>query len=175
MFTTSVMLWTSSSYTKRLAIALTTCLILDEVNCDAALASDYNPRDSFEHSSTESAATSHTHTTHTGPSAATGGGPSNEEWRTPPAPVPPALQPPPRPFSLLRAFVPSFVFVWISLAVLTLLVFETDWAPLRPLKRKPELVSLRHHYYAPLKEYLRKKVIELFWFPPAVLLVVRYS
>ncbi|XP_026320190.1 FERM domain-containing protein 5 isoform X2 [Hyposmocoma kahamanoa] len=127
-----------------------------------ALASDYNPRDSFEHSSTESAATSHTHITHTGPPTAAGGGSSNEEWRAPPAPVPPALQPPPRPFSLLRAFVPSFVFVWISLAVLTLLVFETDWAPLRPLKRKPELVSLRHHYYAPLKEYLRKKVIELF-------------
>lgn len=147
------------------SIALITCFIFDEVNCDAALASDYNPRDSFEHSSTESAATSHTHTTHTGPAGAAGGaagGPSGDEWRAPPAPVPPALQPPPRPFSLLRAFVPSFVFVWISLAVLTLLVFETDWAPLRPLKRKPELVSLRHHYYTPLKEYLRKKVIELF-------------
>ncbi|XP_049882492.1 FERM domain-containing protein 5 isoform X3 [Pectinophora gossypiella] len=110
---------------------------------------EYNPRDSFEHSSTESGATTHTLHPH-------------EEWsRAPPAP-PPALQPPPRPFSLLRAFVPSFIFVWLSLALLTLLVFETDWPPLRSLKRKPELVSLRHHYYAPLKEYLKKKVIELF-------------
>ncbi|KAJ2948028.1 hypothetical protein O0L34_g9825 [Tuta absoluta] len=118
-------------------------------------AMDYNPRDSFEHSSTESGATTHTtHTTHTHT--------THEEWaRPPPAPTP-ALQPPPRPFSLWRAFVPSFIFVWLSLALLTLLVFETDWAPLRSLKRKPELVALRHHYYAPLKEYLKRKVIELF-------------
>lgn len=72
------------------------------------------------------------------------------------------LTPAPRPFSLLRAFVPSFVVVWLCLALLALLLFETDWAPLRDLKRKPELVALRRHYYAPLKDYLKRKVVELF-------------
>ncbi|XP_041975553.1 FERM domain-containing protein 5 [Aricia agestis] len=80
---------------------------------------------------------------------------SAEEWR-------PALQPPPRPFSLLRAFVPSFLLVCFCLALTALVVFETDWPPLRALKHKPELMSLRHHYYVPLKEYLKRKVIELF-------------
>lgn len=119
---------------------------------------DYQ-RDSVEHSSSESAGTTHTHT-HTQPHTHTHAhAHAQDEWR-----APPALHPAPRPFSLLRAFVPSFIFVCLSLALLTLLVFETDWPPLRPLKRKPELLSLRHHYYAPLKEYLKRKVIELFWF-----------
>lgn len=108
---------------------------------------EYSQRDSFEHSSSESGVTSHTHA-------------GAEEWRAPP----PALQPPPRPFSLLRAFVPSFIFVWVSLGLVALLVFETDWVFFSALKRKPELISLRRHYYVPLKEYLKRKVIELFWF-----------
>ncbi|XP_052738480.1 FERM domain-containing protein 5 [Bicyclus anynana] len=110
---------------------------------------EYSARDPFEHSSTESASTTHvTYVSQTSHVA--------DDWR------PPALQPPPRPFSLLRAFVPSFLFVWLSLALAALLLFETDWPVLRQLKRKPELVSLRHHYYTPLKEYLKRKVIELF-------------
>ncbi|KPJ07350.1 FERM domain-containing protein 5 [Papilio machaon] len=119
--------------------------------CDktSAACPEYSARDLFEHSSTESAATHGTHGTH-GTHAS-----HAEEWR-------PALQPPPRPFSLLRAFVPSFLFVWLSLALTALLVFETDWPLLRHLKRKPEIISLRHHYYAPLKEYLKKKIVELF-------------
>lgn len=122
---------------------------------------EYSARDPFEHSSTESGATTHvTHGSHaTHASHVTHGAHvthPGDEWGRP------ALQPPPRPFSLLRAFVPSFVFVWLSLALAALLLFETDWPPLRPLKRKPELISLRHHYYAPLKEYLKRKVVELF-------------
>ncbi|XP_045511615.1 FERM domain-containing protein 5 [Colias croceus] len=115
---------------------------------DKSVCAEYT-RDSFEHSSTESGATTHvTHVSHASQPA--------DDWR------PPALQPPPRPFSLLRAFVPSFLFVWLSLALAMLFIFETDWPLFRPLKRKPEIVSLRHHYYAPLKEYLKKKVVELF-------------
>lgn len=67
-----------------------------------------------------------------------------------------------RRFSLLRTFVPSFLFVSISLVFLTVVVFETDWPALRVLKRKPELLSLHYHYYNPLKEYLKRKLIELF-------------
>ncbi|XP_052757766.1 FERM domain-containing protein 5 [Galleria mellonella] len=128
-------------------------------------APEYSLRDSFEHSSSESGAT---HASGGGSgggggaaagAAGGGGGPLPDEWSRLAAP---ALQPPPRPFSLLRAFVPSFLFVWLSLALAALLLFETDWPPLRALKHKPELVALRRHYYAPLKEYLRRKVVELF-------------
>ncbi|XP_013133155.1 PREDICTED: FERM domain-containing protein 5 isoform X2 [Papilio polytes] len=116
-------------------------------------------RDAYEHSSTESAATHGTHGTHVsglhGAQGVSGVSGAQEEWRA-------ALQPPPRPFSLLRAFIPSFLFVWLSLALGALLLFETDWPLLQQLKRKPEIISLRHHYYTPLKEYLKKKVIELF-------------
>ncbi|XP_053610998.1 FERM domain-containing protein 5 isoform X2 [Plodia interpunctella] len=108
-------------------------------------APEYSLRDSFEHSSTESGATC--------PAA-----PPPADWGR----LPPALQPPPRPFSLLRAFVPSFLFVWLSLALLALLVFETDIALFKSLKHKPEFIALRRHYYAPLKEYLRRKMVELF-------------
>ncbi|XP_060808114.1 FERM domain-containing protein 5 isoform X4 [Amyelois transitella] len=111
----------------------------------ACAAPEYSLRDSFEHSSSESGAT---------PRAGAAPAP---DWA-----LPPALQPAPRPFSLLRAFVPSFLFVWLSLALLAVLVFETDWPPFKPLKHKPELIALRRHYYAPLKEYLRRKMVELF-------------
>ncbi|XP_050681938.1 FERM domain-containing protein 5 [Leptidea sinapis] len=129
-------------------IALACC---DQLRADdkQTTCPEYNIRDSFEHSSTESGATTHaTHVSH--------GSQPADDWR------PPALQPPPRPFSLIRAFVPSFLFVWLSLALVALLLFETDWSLLRSLRRKPEIVSLRHHYYAPLKEYLKKKIVELF-------------
>lgn len=115
----------------------------------AAACPEYGARDPFEHSSTESGGTTHgTYASHASHAAA-------DEWR-------PALQPAPRPFSLVRAFVPSFLAVWLALALAALLLFETDWPPLRALKRKPELVSLRHHYYAPLKDYVKRKLIELF-------------
>lgn len=65
-------------------------------------------------------------------------------------------------FSLVRAFVPSFLFVWASLALLALLLFETDWEALRDLKRRPDLRALRTVYYKPLKDYLRTKLLELF-------------
>ncbi|KOB75096.1 Band 4.1 [Operophtera brumata] len=115
---------------------------VDIMLAHSCAAPEYSQRDSFEHSSSESGVTSHTHA-------------GAEEWRAPP----PALQPPPRPFSLLRAFVPSFIFVWVSLGLVALLVFETDWVIFSALKQKPELISLRRHYYVPLKEYLKRKIM----------------
>ncbi|CAG9796357.1 unnamed protein product [Diatraea saccharalis] len=121
---------------------------------------DYGLRDSFEHSSSESGVTHVSHTpVSAGAGAGAGAGVGGEEWGRVSTGPPPAA---PRPFSLVRAFVPSFLFVWASLAVAALLLFETDWPPLRDLKRRPEIVALRRHYYTPLKEYLRRKVVELF-------------
>ncbi|XP_075976473.1 FERM domain containing isoform X2 [Anticarsia gemmatalis] len=111
-----------------------------------ALPADYRLRESFEQSSSESGATSGAAGSELAPSGPAAGG----------------AVPAPRPFSLLRAFVPSFALAWLALALLALLLFETDWAPLRPLRRKPELLALRTHYYAPLKDYFKRKLLELF-------------
>ncbi|KAG7310406.1 hypothetical protein JYU34_003181 [Plutella xylostella] len=118
---------------------------------------EYNFRESFEHSSSESALT--THTTEPRPP---------DDWSRPSSVehTPHALTtlhnmpPAPRRFNLLRTFVPSFLFVCLSLVLTTILLFETDVAP--SLKKKQEMVTLQYHYYAPLKEYLKRKVVELF-------------
>ncbi|CAB3241098.1 unnamed protein product [Arctia plantaginis] len=114
-----------------------------------ALSTEYRLRESFEQSSSESGATS--------------AAPGSELAAGAPrlaAPATPMLAP--RPFSLLRAFVPSFALAWLALALLALLLFETEWAPLRALRRKPELLALRTYYYAPLKDYFKRKLLELF-------------
>lgn len=124
---------------------------------------EYDFRDSFEHSSTESQMTSHTQVTETVRGMEEWSRPSSVE-HTPHTAIA-TLQPSTphtRRFSFLRTFVPSFLFVSISLILTIVLVFETDWTTLRSIKRKPEMVSLHYHYYNPLKEYLKKKVIELF-------------
>lgn len=62
-------------------------------------------------------------------------------------------------FSLLHAFVPSFVFVVATLILSTVVVLESEsewWAPLRGL---PEMVSLRYQYYQPLKEFIVKQFL----------------
>lgn len=116
-----------------------------------ALPTEYRLRESFEQSSSDSGATS----------AAPGSELASGAPRLA-APAVPILAP--RPFSLLRAFVPSFALAWLALALLALLLFETEWAPLRALRRKPELLALRTYYYAPLKDYFKRKLLELFWF-----------
>lgn len=62
-------------------------------------------------------------------------------------------------FSLLHAFVPSFVFVVATLVLSTVVVLESEsplWAPVRGM---PEMVSLRYQYYQPLKEFILKQFL----------------
>ncbi|KAL0850843.1 hypothetical protein ABMA28_006761 [Loxostege sticticalis] len=127
--------------------------------CDdkPACGADYSLRDSFEHSSSESGVTTQSHAT-----AAPAQPPASQATAGALPPLGAAGGPGARGFSLVRAFVPSFLFVWAALALAALLLFETDWAPLRDLKRRPELRALRRHYYTPLKDYLRRKLLELF-------------
>lgn len=121
---------------------------------------EYNFRDSFEQSSSDSQITTQTQITENVRSP--------EEWSRPSsvehanhtiATIQPSYN---RRFNLLRTFVPSFLFVCITLLLIIVLVFETDWLALRLIKRKPEMVSLHYHYYGPLKEYFKKKLLELF-------------
>uniref|UniRef100_A0A182K9L1 FERM domain-containing protein n=1 Tax=Anopheles christyi TaxID=43041 RepID=A0A182K9L1_9DIPT len=60
-------------------------------------------------------------------------------------------------FSLLQAFVPSFVFVVVVLIVSAIYILETDSELFAPLRNWPEMICLRYQYYQPLKEFLAKK------------------
>nr|CAD7395727.1 unnamed protein product [Timema cristinae] len=66
-----------------------------------------------------------------------------------------------RRFNLLQVFVPSFVFVALSLAVATVLVLESDCDVLSAVRSLPEMVVLRREYYEPVKEYLRQRISKL--------------
>ncbi|XP_072939893.1 FERM domain-containing protein 5 isoform X2 [Epargyreus clarus] len=116
----------------------------------AGACTEFSTRDPFEHSSTESGGTL---------GGAMGGalggglgGALGDDWRLAA----------PRPFSPARAFAAAFALVWLALAAAAVLLFETDWPPLRALKRQPDLLALKHHYYAPLRDYFKRKLLELF-------------
>lgn len=57
-----------------------------------------------------------------------------------------------RRFSLLHVFVPSFVVMLILLFVMAIFIIESDPESFRTIKEWPEMVSLRFHYYEPLKK-----------------------
>lgn len=62
-------------------------------------------------------------------------------------------------FSLLHAFVPSFVFVVATLVLSTVVVLESESALWAPVRGMPEMVSLRYQYYQPLKEFIMKQFL----------------
>ncbi|GBO99235.1 FERM domain-containing protein 5 [Eumeta japonica] len=114
-------------------------------------ASEYSFRESFEHSSSESQLA--------GAAAGAAGGEAAraEDWSRPssvehtphtalltlsahgPATITASVSAPAhqhRRFSLVRTFVPSFLFVCLSLLLATVLVFEIDWPPARCSQKK---------------------------------------
>ncbi|KAK7872685.1 hypothetical protein R5R35_002676 [Gryllus longicercus] len=145
---------------------------------------DYYFRDSFDHSSSESQLVDTViggkpGVQHLSPSVG-GGGLSHRS--TPvsrgraasklslQAPVPATATPGPAPasgsprrFNLLQVFVPSFLFVALSLAVGAVLVLESDCEVLSSVRQWPEMVTLRQEYYEPAKEYVRQRFAKFFW------------
>lgn len=67
-------------------------------------------------------------------------------------------------FSLIQAFVPSFFFVVVVLAVSAVYILESDSDMFSTMKNWPEMICLRYQYYQPLKEFLAKKFGAIFWF-----------
>lgn len=65
-------------------------------------------------------------------------------------------------FSLLHTFIPSFIFVILSLTISTVLVLETDSEIFAPIRNWPEMNSLRYQYYQPLKEFITSKIENIF-------------
>lgn len=67
-----------------------------------------------------------------------------------------------RKFSLLNAFIPSFVFVILAMTISAIFVLETDSEIFAPIRNWPEMNSLRFQYYQPLKEFITTKINHIF-------------
>lgn len=125
--------------------------------------SDYYYRDSFEHSSTESGFTSvlearhpfqdfsmSDNTTQSFQHSVNNPALIIQQNATNDARI--------KKFSILHAFIPSFMFVVIILTATTIFMFESDAAIFMPIKRWPEMISLNYQYYQPIKSYLSRLI-----------------
>lgn len=63
-----------------------------------------------------------------------------------------------RKFSLVHAFIPSFVFVVLALCVSAVFVLESDLDMFSQVKNWPEMICLRYQYYQPIKEFISRKI-----------------
>lgn len=126
--------------------------------------SDYYFRDSFDHSSSESGFTSLTenrighrliNTSHNIPLSITNVSSNNsaavinQQNATNNAKTA-------KRFSILHAFVPSFIFVVIALVVLTIFILESESEMVSPIRDLPEMKILKYQYYQPLKDIFAK-------------------
>lgn len=59
-----------------------------------------------------------------------------------------------RRFSLVHVFVPSFVVMLTLLFLVAIFIIESDPESFKAIKQWPEMVSLRIHYYEPMKRVL---------------------
>lgn len=59
-------------------------------------------------------------------------------------------------FSLLNAFVPSFLFVILILMISAIIILESDAELFASFKNLPEIISLKYQYYHPLKKFALK-------------------
>lgn len=67
-------------------------------------------------------------------------------------------------FSLLHTFIPSFIFVIMTMTISAVFVLETDSEFFAPIRSSAEMNSLRYQYYQPLKEFIASKIEHIFWF-----------
>jgi hypothetical protein len=65
-------------------------------------------------------------------------------------------------FSLLNAFIPSFIFVILAMSISAVFILESDSEFFAPIRNWPEMNSLRFQYYEPLKEFLASKIGHIF-------------
>lgn len=78
----------------------------------------------------------------------------------PAAPTPSHLAPAKR-FNLFHVFVPSFLFVALTLAIATIAVLEMDCDLWSSVREWPEMVTLRREYYEPAKDYVSQAITKI--------------
>lgn len=57
-------------------------------------------------------------------------------------------------FSLVSAFVPSFLFVIVIVIISTIIILESDAELFVSFKNLPEIISLKYQYYQPLRKLI---------------------
>ncbi|XP_014238109.1 FERM domain-containing protein 5 isoform X2 [Trichogramma pretiosum] len=62
-----------------------------------------------------------------------------------------------RAVKVVKLLVPALVLTVTVLLVVTIVVFETDSKLFEALRKTPEMVALRAQYYAPVKNFLKRK------------------
>lgn len=141
---------------------------------DVDQANDYFFRDSFDHSSTESQlvdASGKPHSRSITPvpkmqklqnaklclQAGSGSSPASMSRRGD------ARTKQQQSIHVVRLFIPAFLLTIIVLFIVIVIIFETDATVFNSLRKTPEMVALRNHYYGPIKEFLRTKLGLFFW------------
>lgn len=61
-------------------------------------------------------------------------------------------------FSILHAFIPSFIFVIVVLVIGTVIVLESESDNFVTFKNYPEMMSLNYQYYQPFKDFLLRRL-----------------
>lgn len=60
-------------------------------------------------------------------------------------------------FSIIHAFIPSFLFVIVVLIITTIFILESESDIFVTFKNLPEMMNLKYQYYQPLKDFLLKR------------------
>ncbi|XP_053593704.1 FERM domain-containing protein 5 isoform X2 [Microplitis demolitor] len=63
-----------------------------------------------------------------------------------------------RSVRFIRLFVSAFVLTVTMLFIVIVIVFETDSAVFESMRKTPEMIAFKSHYYVPIKEFLRTKL-----------------
>lgn len=63
-----------------------------------------------------------------------------------------------RKFNVVRAFIPTFIFVTLFVLIATVVMLEIDCELFSSFRNIPEMVSLRYQFYEPMKQYFRNKI-----------------
>lgn len=61
-------------------------------------------------------------------------------------------------FSILHAFIPSFIFVIVVLVIGTVWILESESDNFVTFKNLPEMMSLNYQYYQPFKNFLLRRL-----------------
>lgn len=61
-------------------------------------------------------------------------------------------------FSIIKAFIPSFIFVIIFLTISMCIVLESESDAFVTFKNLPEIMNLNYQYYQPFKDFLLKRL-----------------
>ena len=57
-------------------------------------------------------------------------------------------------FSIIHAFVPSFILVVITLIITAIFILESESEIIAPIRNFPEMISLKYQYYQPIKNFI---------------------